>query len=79
MDFLVSRNRQETSSVQETVAKSLDMSVVVGWEPISASVSASLNATTTGFQQVVVTEQTTTHISPQLTDTDADRTMLVFV
>jgi hypothetical protein len=46
---------QETSSRTETVAESVSASAAAGWGPVSASLSASLNTSTTSFQQYVST------------------------
>jgi hypothetical protein len=69
--------RQSTSSEQTTVLKSLDLGLDIGWGPISARFSASLSRTTTGFQQVTVTEQSTAFMSLQLHNTDPKNTKVV--
>src|SRR5262245_45695841 len=50
---------QETSSQEDTVAKSVDASLEAGWGPVSASLSASLNTSSTSFQQYVSTQTDT--------------------
>jgi hypothetical protein len=47
---------QETSSNTETVATSLNASASAGWGPVSASISAGLNTSSTSFQQYVATQ-----------------------
>jgi len=64
----ISRGLQETSSDTETVAASLGVSGSAGWGPISASVSASINASATFSQQVSVSEQTTAYESKTFTN-----------
>jgi hypothetical protein len=63
VSFTVTEGKQETSSQEETVSKSLSAGVSGGWGPVSASISASLSKNSTSFQQVTVTEQLTTYVS----------------
>jgi Insecticidal Crystal Toxin, P42 len=55
----VTSGMQDTTSQQETLAASLGVSASAGWGPISASVSASLSATSSSFQQITVSTETT--------------------
>jgi hypothetical protein len=71
--FSSTRGMQETTSEQSTVATSLGLSASAGWGPISASVSASLSATSTSFQQVTVTEETT-HYETIVLSNPSDKT-----
>ena len=57
--YTSSTGLQETSSDTETVAKSVDASLSAGWGPVSASLSASLNTSSTSFQQYVSTQNDT--------------------
>ena len=66
--FTVTSGKQETSSDQATVSSSLGLSAGGGWGPVSASVSASLNVSASLFQQVTVTEQTSTYVSDVVTN-----------
>jgi len=50
---------QETSSQEDTVAKSVSASLGAGWGPVSASLSATLNTSSTSFQQYVSTQTDT--------------------
>jgi hypothetical protein len=68
VSYTVTAGKQQTSSDEVTVGASLGASAstsggVPGWGSASASISASLNATASVFQQVTVTEQTSTYIS----------------
>jgi len=54
---------ESTTSRQDTLAASLGVSASAGWGPISASVSASLSASSTTFQQVTLSSETTTFVS----------------
>jgi Insecticidal Crystal Toxin, P42 len=75
--FSVTNGMQETTSKQETVAQSLGMSASAGWGPVSASVSASLSATSTTFQQVTITKRDTRYETVVLTNnTDKPQTFL---
>ncbi|MBS0535882.1 MAG: hypothetical protein JSR72_17660 [Proteobacteria bacterium] len=67
--FTVTSGKQETSSDQATVSSSLGLSAGGGWGPVSASVSASLNVSASLFQQVTVTEQTSTYVSDVVSNT----------
>jgi hypothetical protein len=58
--------KQETSSTEATVSASLGLSVSGGWGPVSASISSSLSASASSFQQVTVTEQSTMYVSDTL-------------
>lgn len=71
----VTRGLQQTSSSTETVGGALGVSGGAGWGPISASVSASLNASATFFQQVTVSEQTSVYESKTFTNKEASAVM----
>ncbi|MBC7577410.1 MAG: hypothetical protein H7312_08635 [Tardiphaga sp.] len=68
ISFTVTSGKQETSSEQATVAASVGTSAGGGWGPVSASVSASLNMSASVFQQVTITEQTSTYVSDVVTN-----------
>jgi hypothetical protein len=73
ISFTVNAGKQETSSEQATVDASLGASAsasggMPGWGSASASISASLNASASVFQQVTVTEQTSTYVSDVVTN-----------
>ncbi|MFE6868854.1 hypothetical protein ACFVFS_20130 [Kitasatospora sp. NPDC057692] len=59
----VTSGMQETTSELASVEGSLSASARAGWGPVSASVSASLSAASTTFQQVTTTKQTTSYVS----------------
>ena len=63
VSYTTMQGKQETSSHTDTIAKNVNASVNAGWGPVSASLSASLSTNSTSFQQVTVTEQTTTYVS----------------
>lgn len=54
-----SQGLERTSSSQESVQSALSVGVSAGWGGISASISASLNKSSSSAQQVTITEQTT--------------------
>ncbi len=54
---------QSTTSDLTTVESSVGASAQAGWGPVSASISASLSAASTTFQQVTATSQTVSYIS----------------
>ena len=57
---------QNTSSHQDAVSKSLGLSGSFGWGPVSASISANLSSTSTSFQQVTVSSESTQYESLEL-------------
>lgn len=77
VNLTTTSGRQQMSSEETTVQKSLDLGVAVGWGPISASISSSLSSTTTGFQQMTISEQSTAYVSTVLKNhTTETRTVL---
>jgi hypothetical protein len=68
---------QETSSRTDTVAASLNASVGAGWGPVSASISAGLNTSSTSFQQYVST-QTDTRFESRTYKPDTSDTRMIF-
>lgn len=72
MSFTIVSGRQETSSNENTVGASIGVNAQAGWGPMSAGISASLNASSTSFQQVSINEQRTTYISDTVTNNAED-------
>lgn len=72
VSYTIVSGRQTTSSSQETVGASIGVDAHAGWGPISAGISASLNAESTTFQQVSVNEQTTSYMSDTVTNSGDD-------
>lgn len=68
---------QETSSTTETVAASLNASASAGWGPVSVSISAGLNTSSTSFQQYVST-QTDTRFESRTYAPDPNSTRMIF-
>jgi hypothetical protein len=66
---------QSTSSDLTSASASVGTEASAGWGGFSASVSASLSVSSTSFQQVTVTGQTTTYISSELTNLGVDPVM----
>ncbi len=66
VSYTTSSGLQETSSEQTTVDQSLSVGVSGGWGPISASINASLNVSSTTSHQVTVTEERSTFLSDNL-------------
>jgi|GEM_PF-2597226 len=60
--------KQETSSSLESIASTVGVSASAGWGPVSASLSASLSYNSTTFQQVTITEETTSYASDTVTN-----------
>lgn len=63
VSYTTTSGMQETSTEQETINKSLSVGVSAGWGPVSASVNASLNQTSTTSHQLTITEERTTFLS----------------
>lgn len=57
---------QSTSSQQDSVSKSIGLSSSFGWGPVSASLSANLSSSSTSFQQVSVSSESTQYESLEL-------------
>ncbi|WP_435818903.1 hypothetical protein [Kitasatospora cineracea] len=77
--YTITSGKQETSSQLSTLEASVSASAGVGWGPVSATVSASLSTTSTTFQQLTVTEETTSYVSEQYSldpKAEAPETML---
>lgn len=72
VSYTIVSGRQTTSSTQDTVGASIGVDAHAGWGPISAGISASLNAESTTFQQVTVNEQTTSYMSDTVTNSGDD-------
>ena len=72
VSYTIVSGRQTTSSTQDTVGASIGVDAHAGWGPISAGISASLNAESTTFQQVSVNEQTTSYMSDTVTNSGDD-------
>lgn len=68
---------QETSSDTKTVAESVNASLSAGWGPVSASLSASLNTSSTSFQQYVST-QTDSRFESRTYESDPSGTRTIF-
>jgi hypothetical protein len=76
VSYTVVTGRQSTSSSETTVGASLGLSGNIGWGPISAGLSVAVNANASFFQQVAISEQSTTFISSTVTNT-SEKPMLV--
>ncbi|MFP8960640.1 hypothetical protein ACLIYP_08750 [Streptomyces nanhaiensis] len=61
--FEVVSGLQSTTTEQKTLEESVGVSVGAGWGPVSASISTSLNASSTTFQQVSISEETRSYVS----------------
>lgn len=72
VSYTIVSGRQTTSSTQDTVGASVGVDAHAGWGPISAGISASLNAEASTFQQVSVNEQTTSYMSDTVTNSGDD-------
>lgn len=67
ISFTTVEGMQNTSSSQVTIAAQMGTSASAGWGPISASISASLSASSTSFQQLTLSSETTSYVSETLT------------
>ncbi|MFJ3833162.1 hypothetical protein ACIPWI_35180 [Streptomyces sp. NPDC090046] len=75
----VTSGMQQTTSALETVEGSVMGSTSAGWGPVSASVSASLSAAATSFQQFTTTRQTTSYVSDHYeNDSDTESQMYLY-
>ncbi|MFH0242693.1 hypothetical protein ACGRHY_09675 [Streptomyces sp. HK10] len=61
--FEVVSGMQSTTTEQHSLEASVGVSAGAGWGPVSASISASLNTSSTTFQQVSVSEETRSYVS----------------
>ncbi len=69
---------QSVSSDMETVSSSLNTSASAGWGPVSASVSTSLNRTSTTFQQYTITSETSSYDQVTLDNSASDKPMAFY-
>lgn len=75
----VTSGMQQTTSTLDTIEGSVMASTKAGWGPVSASVSASLSAASTSFQQFTTTKQTTSYVSDHYeNDSDTDSQMYLY-
>jgi hypothetical protein len=82
VSYTVTAGKQETSSDEKTVATSLGASAgasggITGWGSVSTTISASLNASASVFQQVTVTEQTSTYVSDSVSNKTTDTNLVL--
>jgi hypothetical protein len=68
---------QETSSTTKTLSESLNVSASAGWGPVSASISASLNSTSSTFQQYVATQTDTRFESREYTAPKTGESLII--
>jgi len=57
---------QNTSSQQDSVSKSIGLSGSFGWGPVSASLSANLSSSSSSFQQISISSESTQYESLEL-------------
>ncbi|MEW1911320.1 hypothetical protein AB0442_23215 [Kitasatospora sp. NPDC085895] len=62
-NYTVTTGMEATSSQETTLAASLNVGASAGWGPISASMSAALNASATSFQSITTTTEQTSYIA----------------
>nr|WSY50506.1 hypothetical protein OG999_10470 [Streptomyces sp. NBC_00886] len=75
----VTSGMQQTTSALNTIEGSVMVSTKAGWGPVSASVSASLSAASTSFQQFTTTQQTTSYVSDHYENSsDTDSQMCLY-
>lgn len=75
VSFTLVSGTQRVSSRADEVAGNVSSSVKGGWGPVSASISASLSTNSKTFQQVTVTEESTTYISQTIKNPHKDPIM----
>jgi len=75
--FRVATGVERTSSRQEDVSASLGLSAGISWGPISASVSASLNSTSSTLQSVSLFNHQSVSTTDTVTNNDPHRDMTV--
>jgi len=77
VSYSTASGRQSTSSSEESVAASIGVNGQIGWGPVSAGLSGSLNAQSSHFQQVTVEEESTAYSSETVSnDTTEDFVVL---
>ncbi|MFE6868853.1 hypothetical protein ACFVFS_20125 [Kitasatospora sp. NPDC057692] len=69
VSYTVTAGMESTSSERTQLASSVTGSATAGWGPISASVSASLSANATNFQQITTSLETTSFVSQDYDNT----------
>jgi hypothetical protein len=79
ISYTVTDGMESTTSEQKTLAMSLGVEVSGGWGPISASISSNLSSSTSSFQQVVLTMETTSFESHQVDNKYVDDTLLALI
>jgi len=66
ISYTVSQGMQKTTSAQASVAASLGLGANIGWGPIGASLSASLDASASVSVEANLSEESTVYVSEQM-------------
>jgi hypothetical protein len=78
ISYTTSNGMESISSEQKTLAVSVGASVSGGWGPVSASISSNLSSTSSSFQQVTLTTETTSFESHTI-DNGPEDTLLALI
>lgn len=77
ISYTATTGKQSTSSTQKTISTQVGSSASDGWGPVSASLSASLNASASVYQQVNISEQTTSYVSTTVGNDQKDAMLVL--
>lgn len=66
VSFTMTAGKETTTSSLQSMASSVGVNASGGWGAVSANISANLSANSTHFQQVTVTEQTSSTVSTEI-------------
>lgn len=77
INYTTTTGIQDSTSKQDTIAKSLGLSAGIGWGAISAGISGSLSSTSTVLQQITLNTQNTRFDSMTVNNPTADSQMFV--
>ncbi len=78
ISYTVTSGMERTTSEESQLAASVTGSASAGWGPISATVSASLSASSTSFQQVTTSLETTSFVSQTYTNPNQSPEMFLY-
>jgi hypothetical protein len=79
LSYTTSFGLESMSSEESTLTATLGLSVNAGWGPISASVNASLNRSSSSFHSLAVTSQQTTYNEETFTNPSTTSSMAVLM
>lgn len=77
ISYTVTTGKQNTSSTQAQISTQVGFSGSDGWGPVSASLSSSLNASAAVYQQVTITEESTSYVSTTVQNLQGDAMLVL--